>query len=167
MSWPLKLTLPALVVLTALAVFALFFKENARSPLKSAGAGESALRTPAQGTGSDAQERLNALRLQRKQTLQRIVDHTERTYETGQSGLAAVLRAKIALLTAESELCSTQDARIAIHQDIVELHRKIEEAMQRSMADGRVIAIELAHATVTRLDAEIDLAQAQLERAAP
>ena len=165
MSWPLKLTLPALVVLTALAVFSLFFKENARSPLRSAVADESAARPP--GTGSDAKERLHALRLQRKQTLQRIVDQSERMYEHGERDLAEVLQAKIAVLKADIGLCATQDERIAIHQDIVQLHRKIEEMMQRTMADGHVSAIELAHVTVTRLDAEIDLAKAQLEMAAP
>ena len=167
MSWPLKLTLPALVVLTALAVFTLFFKENGHGPLKSTLADESALPASVQGTGSDAQERLHALRMQRKQTLQRIVDQSERMYEHGERDLAEVLQAKIVVLKADIGLCATQDERIAIHQDIVQLHRKIEEMMQRAMADGHVSAIELAHVTVMRLDAEIDLAKAQLEMARP
>jgi outer membrane protein TolC len=167
MSWPLKVFLPALVVLTALAVFALFFKENGRGPLRSALAGESVLPAPVPGTGSDAGERLNTLRLQRKQTLQRIVDQSRRMYENGTQDLTGVLRAKIALLKADIELCSSQSECISIHRDIVNLHRKMEETMQRTMAGGSVSSIELAHATVKRLDAEIDLAQAQLEMAAP
>lgn len=163
MSWPLKVFLPALVVLTALAVFALFFKENGRGHLKSALAGESVL----PGPGSDARELLNALRLQRKQTLQRIVDQSQRMYENGTQDLTGVLRAKIAVLKADIKLCSSQSECIKIHQDIVNLRRKIEETMQRTMAGGSVSSIELARATVKRLDAEIDLAQAQLELASP
>ena len=167
MSWPLKVFLPALVVLTALAVFALFFKENAHSPLKSAGAGESALHTSSPGTGSDAKEQLHALRLRRKKALQRIAEHTESRYELGLCGHGEVLLAKIAVFEADIEFCSSQDERIAIHESIVQLHQKIEEGMKRSMMDGRLSSIELAHVTVMRLEAEIDLAKAQLQLAAP
>jgi len=88
-------------------------------------------------------------------------------FERGEGSLAGVLQAKIVVLKADIELCSTPDERIAILQNIVQLHQKIEEMMQRRMADGRVSAIELGHATVMRLDAEIDLAEAQVEIGTP
>jgi len=167
MPLPFKVALPTLVVITALAIFALFFKETGSGTPSLTMVANSPAPAPTQGAGQDVQERLHQLHLQRKQVLQQILDHTKKMYELGQTGQSDVLQAEIAVLRADIELCASPNKRVAIHQDIVQLYEKIEKGMRRNVADGHVNGIELARMTLIRLDAEINLAEAQLDTDAP
>lgn len=167
MSLPFKVALPTLVVISTLAIFAQFFKETGSGTPSLTMAANSPTPSPAQAAGQDIQERLHQLHLQRKKTLQQILDHTKREFEHGLTGQIDVLRAEIAILEADIELCKTPEKRVALHQEIVQLYETVEQGMRSQVAGGHAPGIDLVRMTLTRLDAEIALAQAQLDSAGP
>jgi anti-sigma factor RsiW len=103
-----------------------------------------------------------AVQRQRLATLQQIAARTETQFKQGTASVSAVQKAKLAVLTAELELCETPLQRIAILEQILAQQRDFEQQLESLYKAGIVPESSLLQAKAKRQEAEIDL---QRERA--
>jgi hypothetical protein len=83
--------------------------------------------------------------------------------ESGRIGLDEYMRANVALMRADMDLCKTKDERLEILQKIVQLHRECEAWIARRAAEGRATEADVKKAKVGTLEAQIELLREKLK----
>lgn len=115
-------------------------------------------------TGSS--EKLRELLEERYEILKTSVETQKELAKVGQSSSGKLARATAAMLRAEADLCSTDSARIEIHEKIVAILRKCEDLIDREAKAGMVGQDDVAKTKLTRLKAEIKLEKMKLAQQA-
>jgi len=109
------------------------------------------------------QSELQQLLLERKKVLSRIVESMKLFLESGRADFNEYRDAKIALLRAEMDLCSTRNERLDILQKMVQFHSEYEAQVARRAADGRATEMDVSRAKVAGLEAQIELVREKLK----
>jgi|GEM_PF-3148770 len=102
-----------------------------------------------------------AILLERKELLQKMLKTEEQKFQSGLCGPMEVLEAKLNLLTVEKELARTPQERIAVLQQIAALSQEAEKMAKLMFESGRATEAALNQAKLERLKAEEDLARAE------
>ena len=113
-------------------------------------------------TPNTTENELHQLLLERKQTLQNIVDTIANQYKQGVTDMEQLRQAKINLLLADLDLAKTPAERIDIRSQIVQLYKEVEDNLTARVAAGRATSLELEKAKVNQLTAQIELVKEQL-----
>lgn len=113
----------------------------------------------AQAPNSD---KLRELLEERYEILKTSVQAEEKLLNVGQSSSGRLAKTTAAMLRAEADLCTTDLARITIHQKIVAILRKLEAAAVREADAGYASVGDVAKAKLRRLKAEIKLEKMKL-----
>ncbi|MBN2512178.1 MAG: hypothetical protein JXB18_04510, partial [Sedimentisphaerales bacterium] len=103
-----------------------------------------------------------AIRLERKELLQKMLDTEEKKFQSGISGPVEVLEAKLNLLAVKKELAKSSQERITVLQQIAALRQEAENITKLMFESGRATEAELNQAKLERLKAEEELAAAGL-----
>jgi hypothetical protein len=109
------------------------------------------------------EKELQQLLTERRQLLSNVVDSMKIFLESGRIGLDEYMRANVALLRADMDLCKTKDERLEILQKIVQLHRECEAWIARRAAEGRATEADVKKAKVGTLEAQIELLREKLK----
>jgi hypothetical protein len=120
--------------------------------------------TDAAAKGREEYEKeLQELLTERKQLLSDVVASMKIFLESGRIGLDEYMRANVALLRADMDLCKTKDERLEILRKIVQLHRECEAWIARRAAEGRATEADVKKAKVGTLEAQIELLREKLK----
>lgn len=109
------------------------------------------------------QSELQQLLVERKKVLSRIVESMKLFLESGRANIDEYRDAKIALLRAEMDLCSTRNERLDILQKMVQFHSEYEAQVARRAADGRATEMDVNKAKIAGLEAQIELIREKLK----
>ncbi len=113
---------------------------------------------------SDSSERLRELLEERYEILKTFVEREKHLVKLGQRSIGGIAEATAAMLRAEADLCSTNSARIKIHEKIVTILREWEDSITRAAKAGRAHPDAKRKASLARLKAEIKLEKLKLAR---
>lgn len=102
-------------------------------------------------------ETLRALRMERKEYLDRIAQEIKHHVDAGRKTMNEYRNAKIALLLAEIELSENPDRRISLYQEVVQLHQETEMWAMKRVEQGKVGKEELDKLKVATVEAKIGL----------
>lgn len=86
--------------------------------------------------------------------------------KTGRGLARELAEATTAMLRAEADLCTTDSARIDIHQKIVAAMRESEDAAAHAAKAGYASSYSVDEARLARLKAEIELEELKLSQSA-
>jgi hypothetical protein len=111
---------------------------------------------------SGSHEHLRALLIERHDILKRRVATMRLHVESGRADVSAFRNATIAMYRAEADLCTTDAARIAVHEKLVEMIQEQQEFAARQAAAGRISSWEFDEARIATLEAKIDLERLRL-----
>jgi len=111
---------------------------------------------------SGSHERLRALLTERHDILKRRVASVQFQLKNGRGDVSALRDVTIAMYRAEADLCTSDAARIAVHEKLVNVVREQQELAARRVAAGRIPAWELDEARVATLEARIELERLRL-----
>jgi outer membrane protein TolC len=121
--------------------------------------------TPSSSVRGDqrtSQDELHRLLLERRQILQMIVESLEAEFKTGRVGDDQVREARVALMSAELDLCKTPAERLVVREKSVQLFKDHEDRVGRLVAAGQAPQIDAAKAKIQRLEAQIELVREKL-----
>ncbi len=107
-------------------------------------------------------ERLRALLTERHDILKQMVASVQFQVKNGRADVSALRDATIAMYRAEADLCTTDAARIAVHEKLVNVVQEQEKLAARRLAAGRIPTWELDEAKVATLEARIELERLRL-----
>jgi outer membrane protein TolC len=116
------------------------------------------------GRRAASQPRADTIRdlLKRRQTvLQEAVHVAEEAHRQGEIGFVSVLDLRRDLVHAKLQLATNLAHRIALHKELVENMKTLEEATRKSYETGEASHIDYLRSKAARLQAEIDLVRAQ------
>ena len=111
-------------------------------------------------TGSS--ERLRELLEERYEILKTFVEREKELVKIGQGSIREIVEATAAMLRAEADLCSTDSARIKIHEKVVTVLREWEDTIIRAAKAGRAYRGDVRKTTLARLEAQIELEKLKL-----
>jgi hypothetical protein len=111
---------------------------------------------------SGSHERLRALLTERHDILKRMVASVQFQVKNGRADVSALRDATIAMYRAEADLCTSDAARIAVHEKLVNVVQEQEKLAARRLAAGRIPTWELDEAKVATLEARIELERLRL-----
>jgi len=106
---------------------------------------------------------IKALMVERRAVLQEAVRASERAYHAGQAQLASVIESRRELCRADLELATTQHERLAVYKRLVEEATALEKATKTRYESGEATQIDLLKSTAARLEAQIELARAEIQ----
>ncbi len=115
-------------------------------------------------TGSS--ERLRELLEERYEILKTFVENEKKLVRLGQGSSRRIVEATAAMLRAEADLCSTDSARIEIHEKIVAILRECEVLIAREAKAGMAGQDAVARTRLARLEAEIVVEKMKLTQQA-
>jgi outer membrane protein TolC len=115
---------------------------------------------------SGSHERLRALLTERHAILKQMVASVQFQVKNGRADVSALRDATIAMYRAEADLCTSDTARIAVHEKLVDVVQEQEELAARRLAAGRIPTWELDEAKVATLEARIELERLRLAQEA-
>ncbi|HML76369.1 MAG TPA: M56 family metallopeptidase [Anaerohalosphaeraceae bacterium] len=102
-----------------------------------------------------------AILLERKDLLQKMLETEEQKFQSGISGPMEVFGAKLNLLAVEKELAGTSQERIVVLHQIAALRQEAENTTKLMFESGRATEAALNQAKLERLQAEEELARAE------
>lgn len=111
---------------------------------------------------SGSNERLRELQTERYNLLKEMFETMQQSLAFGGADLGDYRDATIALHRAEAELCTTNAARIKVHEKLVEAMKTQQDQALRREAAGRITRWELDEAKAATLQAQIDLERLRL-----
>ncbi len=115
-------------------------------------------------TGSN--ERLRELLEERYEILKTLVESEKHLVKIGQGSSRRIVEATAAMLRAEADLCSTDSARIDIHEKIVAILRECEVLMDREVKAGMAGQDAVERNRLLRLEAKIEIEKMKLAQQA-
>ncbi len=102
-----------------------------------------------------------AILLERKELLKKMLETEEKKFQGGISGPMEVFEAKLNLLAVEKELAKTSQERIVVLQQMLALRQEAENTTKLMFESGRATEAQLNQAKLERLKAEEELARAE------
>jgi hypothetical protein len=114
-----------------------------------------------------SEERLRALLIERYEIRKKAVASLQKFVDSGRAGIFELSDAMTALYHAEADLCTTDAARIKVHEKLVETLKTHEGLAVRRADAGRMHEWEVERARATTLDAQIDLERLRLAQRLP
>lgn len=111
---------------------------------------------------SGSSERLRELLEERYEILKTFVEREKELVRIGQGSIREIVEATAAMLRAEADLCSTDSARIKIHEKVVTVLREWEDTIIRAAKAGRAYRGDVRKTTLARLEAQIELEKLKL-----
>ena len=112
-------------------------------------------------------ERLRALLTERYEIRKKAVASLQKFVDSGRADIFDLSDAMTALYHAEADLCTTDAARIKVHEKLVETLKTHEGLAVRRADAGRMQEWDVERARAATLDAQIDLERLRLGQRLP
>ena len=109
-----------------------------------------------------SEERLHALLTERYEIRRKAVESLQPFVDSGRVGLGELSACMTAMYLAEADLCTTDAARIKVHEKLVAMLRKHEELARRRADAGRMSEWEVDKGRADTVDAQIALERLRL-----
>lgn len=115
--------------------------------------------TSAQNSTDEADSRIRALLIEKRDVLASRLKHVESQFATGELSSIVVLAAKLELLDSELALAATAADRIKILKQQLDIHRTKQSQVAELYLLGKVTFSENVDVIVERIDAEVALSR--------
>lgn len=107
--------------------------------------------------GSSNQEALSLLQKERIKVLSFLVRNAEAEFESSDGTMINILDARLQLMEAKLDSSTTQQERLGVLNETLELHRKYESIAESRFNAGLGGIVEAKQAKASRIGAEIEL----------
>jgi len=118
---------------------------------------------PRTRAAEEADAKLNALLKERLEVLQEVVNRTKILHSTGGANIVEVCDANLAVLNAELDMSSTDEARAKVLGTMISVAKDKEQYLVRLQNAGELDSRDVLKAAASRLSHEIALERLRME----
>jgi hypothetical protein len=112
---------------------------------------------PRSRASDEPDAKLTSLLKERLEVLRAVVERTKAAYQAGATGFTKVYEAQLAALRAELDMCSTDEARTKVLEQMIAVAKKNEETIEARSGFSGAGSSDVLNARASRLSLEIEL----------